>query len=54
MGISITPLIAAIGGLALGVSFAIQGPVSNYGAGLVIILTRTYTVRDTLTVQGCS
>ena len=33
MGISITPLIAAIGGLALGASFAIQGPVSNYGAG---------------------
>lgn len=54
MGISITPLIAAIGGLALGVSFAVQGPVSNYGAGLVIILTRTYTVGDTLTVQGRS
>lgn len=54
MGISITPLIAAIGGLALGASFAIQGPVSNYGAGLVIILTRTYKVGDTITVQGCS
>jgi small conductance mechanosensitive channel len=54
MGISITPLIAAIGGLALGVSFAIQGPVSNYGAGLVIILTRMYRVGDTITVQGCA
>ena len=39
LGISITPLIAAIGGLAVGVSLAIQGPVSNYGAGLVVILT---------------
>ena len=39
IGISVTPLIAAIGGLAVGASFAIQGPVSNYGAGLVIILT---------------
>lgn len=54
LGISITPLIAAIGGLAVGASFAIQGPVSNYGAGLVIILTRMYKVGDTVTVQGCS
>lgn len=54
MGISITPLIAAIGGLAVGASFAIQGPVSNYGAGLVIILARMFKVGDTITVQGCS
>lgn len=54
MGISITPLIAALGGLALGASFAIQGPVSNYGAGLVIILTRMYKVGDTITVCDCS
>lgn len=54
MGISITPLIAALGGLAVGASFAIQGPVSNYGAGLVIILTRMYKVGDTISVLGCS
>lgn len=54
LGISITPLIAAIGGLAVGASFAIQGPVSNYGAGLVIILTRMFKVGDAITVQGCS
>ena len=54
IGISITPLIAAIGGLAVGASFAMQGPVSNYGAGLVIILTRMYKVGDTLTVVGHS
>jgi small conductance mechanosensitive channel len=54
MGISITPLLAAIGGLAVGASFAIQGPVSNYGAGLVIILTRMFRLGDTITVQGCS
>lgn len=52
LGISITPLIAAVGGLAVGVSFALQGPVSNYGAGLVIILTRMYRVGDTVTIQG--
>jgi small conductance mechanosensitive channel len=54
LGISITPFIAAIGGLAVGVSLAIQGPISNYGAGLVIILTHVYRVGDTITVQGCS
>jgi small conductance mechanosensitive channel len=42
LGISITPLIAAIGGLAIGASFALQGPIGNYGAGLAIILTRAY------------
>ena len=54
LGISVTPLIAAIGGLAVGASFAIQGPISNYGAGLVIILTRMFKIGDTITVQGCS
>ncbi len=54
LGISITPLIAAIGGLAVGLSLALQGPVSNYGAGLMIILTRMYRVGDTITTQGCS
>lgn len=54
LGISITPLIAAIGGLAVGLSLALQGPVSNYGAGLIIILTRMYRVGDTITTQGCS
>ena len=54
LGLSITPLIAAIGGLAVGASFALQGPVSNYGAGLIIILTRMYKVGDTINVQNYS
>jgi small conductance mechanosensitive channel len=54
IGISITPLIAAIGGLAVGASLALQGPISNYGAGLVIILTRLFRVGDTITVRGQS
>lgn len=54
LGISITPLIAAIGGLAVGLSLALQGPVSNYGAGLVIILTRMFRVSDTVTIAGCA
>lgn len=54
LGISMTPLIAALGGLAVGASLAIQGPVSNYGAGLVLILTRMFKVGDTIEVNGCS
>ncbi|PCJ49027.1 MAG: mechanosensitive ion channel protein MscS [Gammaproteobacteria bacterium] len=52
LGVSINPFIAAIGGLAVGVSFALQGPVSNYGAGLMIILTRLYKIGDSITIQN--
>lgn len=51
-GISIAPFVAAIGAAALGASFAIQGPLSNYGAGLAIILSRPFVIGDTLTVKG--
>jgi small conductance mechanosensitive channel len=53
-GISIAPFIAALGAIAFGSSFAIAGPVSNYGAGLVIILTRPFVIGNTITVKGVS
>jgi small conductance mechanosensitive channel len=53
-GISIAPFIAAIGALAFGTSFAIAGPVSNYGAGLVIILSRPFVIGNTITIGGVS
>ncbi len=53
-GISVAPFIAALAALAFGASFAIQGPLSNYGAGLVIILTRPFAVGNTITVAGVS
>ena len=46
-GFSVAPLIAALGAVAFGASFALQGPLSNYGAGLVIIITRPFVVGDT-------
>ena len=49
-GISIAPFIAALGALAFGGSFAIQGPLSNYGAGLTLILTRPFVVGNTISV----
>ena len=51
-GISIAPLIALAGASAFGATVAIQGPLSNYGAGLSIILGRTFAVGDTITVNN--
>ncbi len=52
IGVDITPFIALLGAGALGLSLALQGPVSNYGAGIAIILTRPFKVDDTLTIHG--
>ena len=54
IGISIAPLLAAVGGLAVGAGVALQGLVSNYGAGLSIILGRLFRVGDTIEVVGCA
>jgi len=52
LGVTISPLIAAIGALTFGLSLAIQGPVSNYGAGLALILTRPFAIGDTVTLKS--
>lgn len=54
IGISVTPFIAAVGALSLGAGLALQGLLSNYGAGLNIILTRPFVVGDTVQLQGVS
>lgn len=51
-GITITPLIAALGAIAFGSTLALQGPLSNYGSGLTIILTRPFIVGDTIRIQN--
>lgn len=50
-GISIAPLIALAGASAFGATVAIQGPLSNYGAGLSIVLARPFAVGNTITVN---
>ncbi|EDY84740.1 transporter, MscS family [Verrucomicrobiia bacterium DG1235] len=52
IGVEITPFIALLGASAFGLSLAVQGPVSNYGAGIVLIITRPFKVDDTLTIHG--
>ncbi len=48
-GVTIDPLIAAIGASAFGFTLALQGPVSNFAAGLCIIITRPFQIGDTIT-----
>ncbi|MEC8206919.1 MAG: mechanosensitive ion channel family protein, partial [Pseudomonadota bacterium] len=48
IGISVTPFVAAIGAASLGAGLALQGMLSNYGAGLAIIATRPFVVGDTI------
>ena len=52
IGISVTPFVAAIGAASLGAGLALQGMLSNYGAGLAIIATRPFVVGDTIEVKG--
>jgi len=53
-GISVAPFVAALGALTLGAGLALQGPVSNYGAGFIIILTRPFVVGNTIAIAGIS
>jgi len=52
VGISVTPLIAALGAVGLGAGLAIQGMLANYAAGFTIIITRPFVVGDTIRVRG--
>ncbi len=54
LGVSISPMIAALGAATFGITLALQGPISNYGAGLMIILTHPFRVNDTIEIQGIS
>jgi small conductance mechanosensitive channel len=51
-GISIAPFIAALGAVVFGSTLALQGPISNYGAGLTIILSRPFVVGDTIRINN--
>jgi len=53
-GITIAPFIAAIAAVAFGATYAVAGPLSNYAAGLAIILGRPFVVGDTISVAGAA
>ncbi len=51
-GVTINPLIAAASAAIFGASFALQAPLSNYAAGLTVILTRPFKVGDTVKIKN--
>jgi len=53
-GITIAPIIAAVGAIAFGGTFALQGTLANMGSGLSLLFFRPFAVGDTITVAGVS
>ena len=51
-GIEIAPLIAGISVAGFGLSFALQGPLSNYASGATLIFTKPFKVGDIVEVCG--
>lgn len=49
-GIEIAPLIAGISVAGFGLSFALQGPLSNYASGATLIFTKPFKVGDIIEV----
>jgi len=51
-GITIAPIIAAVGALAFGGTLAIQGVLSNLASGLSLMVFRPFRAGDTIEVSG--
>lgn len=51
LGISIAPFIAALGAVSLTAGLALQGSVSNFAAGIVLIATKPFKLGDTIRIH---
>ncbi len=54
LGVDIGPLVAAIGAAGLVVGFALQGTLSNFASGIMILFYRPFDVGDWINVAGVS
>jgi len=52
LGVQTTSLIAVLGAAGLAVGLALQGSLSNFGAGVLIVLFRPYRVGDYVEAAG--
>jgi small conductance mechanosensitive channel len=52
VGINIAPLVAAIGAAGFVVGFALQGTLSNFASGILIMTQRPFDVGDTVDAAG--
>ncbi|MCJ7729049.1 MAG: mechanosensitive ion channel [Sedimentisphaerales bacterium] len=52
VGIKLTAAIAVLGAAALAVAFALQGSLSNFAAGILMVIFKPFKVSDFVTVAG--
>jgi small conductance mechanosensitive channel len=52
LGIDVGPFVAAIGAVGFIVAFALQGTLSNFASGIMILLYRPYDIGDVVSVAG--
>jgi len=52
LGIEVGPVLAAIGGIAFIIGFALQGTLSNFAAGIMILMYRPYDIGNYVNVAG--
>ena len=52
IGIKLTAAIAVLGAAALAVAFALQGSLSNFAAGILMVIFKPFKVGDLVTVAG--
>ncbi len=52
VGVDVTPFVAAIGAAGFVIGFALQGTLSNFAAGVMILIYRPYDIGDVITAAG--
>ncbi|MFT4512691.1 MAG: small conductance mechanosensitive channel [Planctomycetota bacterium] len=52
LGIDITPFVAALGAAGFVLGFALQGTLSNFASGLMILVYRPYDIGEVITAAG--
>jgi small conductance mechanosensitive channel len=50
IGVETTAVVAVLGGMALAIGLALQGSLSNFAAGVMLIVLRPYKVGDLVTI----
>lgn len=54
IGINVGPVLALIGAAGLVIGLALQGTLSNFASGVLILIYRPYDMNDAITVAGVS
>jgi small conductance mechanosensitive channel len=52
LGVTVGPMIAAIGAAGLVIGLALQGTLSNFASGILILVTRPFDVGDVISAGG--